>query len=58
MSNQLGVPEVRQWLTNTPDLATAFARPDVNGDGLSRQELQALADSFGGSFRRLFRKKV
>ena len=37
--------EARQWLIGIPDLAAAFARLDVNGDGLlSRPELQALVD--------------
>ena len=37
--------EVRQWLIGIPDLAAAFARLDLNGDGLlSRPELQALVD--------------
>jgi hypothetical protein len=38
--------QARQWLIGIPDLAAAFARLDLNGDGLlSRPELQALVDN-------------
>ena len=37
--------ELKEWLAKLPDLAAAFGRLDINGDGLvSRTELQSLVD--------------